>query len=45
MCAANCQPTIISAVGVDDEREEDEAFPAAQVGEVGDPELGCGRRR
>ena len=28
-----------AAVGVDDEREEDQAFPAAQVGEVRDPEL------
>jgi hypothetical protein len=26
-------------VGVDHEREEHDAFPAAQVGEVGEPEL------
>ena len=29
----------LAAVSVDDEREEDEAFPAAQIGEVRDPEL------
>jgi hypothetical protein len=29
----------LAAVGVDDEREEDEAFPAAQIGEVRDPQL------
>jgi len=28
-----------AAVGVDHEREVDDAFPAAQVGEVGEPEL------
>jgi hypothetical protein len=27
-----------AAVGVDDEREEDQALPAAQVGQVGDPQ-------
>ena len=44
MCAASCQPTIIAAVGVDDEREVDDALPAAQVGEVGDPQLVRRRR-
>ena len=39
MWPASCQPTIIAAVGVEHEREEDEPLPAAQVGEVGDPEL------
>jgi hypothetical protein len=29
----------LAAEGVDHEREEDEAFPAAQVGKVGDPQL------
>jgi hypothetical protein len=28
-----------AAVGVDDEREEHQALPAAQVGQVGDPQL------
>ena len=39
MWPANCQPTILPAVDVDDEGEEHDALPAAQVGEVGDPEL------
>ena len=29
----------LAAVGVDDKREEDETLPAAQIGEVRDPEL------
>ena len=33
------------AVGVEHEREEDETFPAAQVGDVGDPELVRAARR
>ena len=35
----------LAAVGVEHEREEDEPFPAAQVGEVGDPEPVRARRR
>ena len=38
MWPASCQPTT-GGVGVDDEGEEHDALPAAQVGEVGDPEL------
>src|SRR5712691_2270016 len=39
MCAANLPADDRTAVGVDHEREGDDALPAAQVGEVGEPEL------
>jgi hypothetical protein len=29
----------LAAEGVDHERKEDEPFPAAQVGQIGDPKL------
>ena len=37
MWLASCQPTTRAAVDVDDEAEEQQALPAAQVGEVGRP--------
>ena len=45
MLAANCQPTTIRREHVDDEAEEHDALPAAQVREVADPQPVRRRRR